>query len=379
VSLASGSNTPSISPATLGSGGPGGRFVGSVAVRRLDTHSAGEQVVEHVPFLGAQGAEQARKVGVRLLLDRPWTVTAATLFDEPAETMLLERMVAALPVPRRLKLFGELASARVNNAPPRGGRGDLGGARCGRAGPGPAGPPALVAGKSRAAFDTAVCLQETQGGTIAAGEHAMVILPFPLREPALAVRDQRDYSRLWPAVRAFYADVGLQAVANLAVFFRHFAQELDRFVAEFESLDGQVGAVVLADGGVLGVERTPSVAYWETLWAPLLRGCYGAEMIRRQQTGAPARPPATRVPLDTAEVGSLEALADAVDAADRAERRLTDDRIAELERLPLKADETGDRHVDVARLETIHGWRFVGQLLRRGGRVEYASLVTRGG
>jgi hypothetical protein len=238
---------------------------------------------------------------------------------------------------------------------------------------------ALVAGKSRAAFDTALCLQETQGGTIAAAEHAMVILPFPLREPALAVRDQRGYRRLWPAVRAFNADVGLRAVADLAVFLGHFARELDRFVAEFESLDGQVGAVVLADGRVLGVERAPSVAYWETLWAPLLRGCYGAELIRRQRIGGPARPPATRVPLDTAEVGSLEELAAALDAADRAELRLIHDHIAELERLPLKADDAGGRHMDGARLETVRGWRFVGQLLRRGGRVVYASLVARGG
>lgn len=60
--------------------------------------------------------DRARQVGARLLLDRPWTAAAATLFDEPAETMLLGRMAAALPVPRRLKLFGDLASGRVNNA-----------------------------------------------------------------------------------------------------------------------------------------------------------------------------------------------------------------------------------------------------------------------
>lgn len=134
------------------------------------------------------------------------------------------------------------------------------------------------------------------------------------------------------------------------MFFGRFAQELDRFVAEFESLDGQVGAVVLADGRVLGVERTPTAAYWQTLWAPLLRGCYGAEVIRRQQTGAPARPPATRVPLDATKVGSLEELADAVEAANRAEQRLTHDRIAELERLPLKTD-------DASPSWTKHGWR----------------------
>src|SRR5260370_5853077 len=36
----------------------GGRFLGSVARRRLDPHSADEQVVERGPLLCAEGAEQ---------------------------------------------------------------------------------------------------------------------------------------------------------------------------------------------------------------------------------------------------------------------------------------------------------------------------------
>ncbi len=178
--------------------------------------------------------DRARQVGVRLRLGRPWTVAAATLFDEPAETMLLGRIVAALPVPGRLKLFGELGQQR----------------------------------------------------------------PRPQADPE--------------------GDPGPGAAAVV----------VRRFVAEFECLETARSARWCSPmGAVLGMERAPSVAYWDTLWAPLLRGCYGAEMVRRQQAGAPARPLATRVPLDTAGTGSLEELADALDAADRAERRRTRDRI----------------------------------------------------
>jgi len=44
--------------------------------------------------------DRARQVGVRMLLGRPRTPAAAALLDEPIETMLLARMVAALPVSR---------------------------------------------------------------------------------------------------------------------------------------------------------------------------------------------------------------------------------------------------------------------------------------
>jgi hypothetical protein len=239
---------------------------------------------------------------------------------------------------------------------------------------------ALVAPKTSVAFDTALCVQETQGGTITAAEHQMLILPFPLRGPALAVRHQRDYSRLWPAIRALNDGVGLGLRGNLIVFLRQFALELDRFVAEFECLDGQVGAIVLVDGQVLGVERTPTAAYWQALWAPLLRGCYGAEVVRRQQAdGAASGPPPGRVPLDPAGAATLDELTAALRRADQAEQALAAACVAELSSLPLDASaEPPAAAVAAARVETVRGGRFEGQLVRDDQRVVYASLVARG-
>jgi hypothetical protein len=237
---------------------------------------------------------------------------------------------------------------------------------------------ALVAPRTSVAFDTAVCVQETQGGTITAAEHRMLILPFPLRGPALAVRHERDYGRLWPAIRALNGDVGLGLGGNLIVFLRRYALELDRFVAEFECLDGQVGAIVLVDGQVLGVERTPTVAYWQALWVPLLRGCYGAEVVRRQQAdGAVSGPPPTRVPLDPAGVATLDELAAALRRADQAEQQLAAACVAALSPRTLAAT-AEPPEVAGARVETVRGGGFEGQLVRGDQGVVYASLVASG-
>ena len=41
--------------------------------------------------------------------------------------------------------------------------------------------------------------------------------------------------------------------------------ELDEFVAEFECVPRQIGAIILVDDQVVGVERAPSHAYWQSV------------------------------------------------------------------------------------------------------------------
>ncbi|MGR6999760.1 ARPP-1 family domain-containing protein [Yinghuangia aomiensis] len=137
-------------------------------------------------------------------------------------------------------------------------------------------------------YPHAMCVQETQGGLIRGGRHRLAILPPPLREAAADLPVRPAFDRLWPAVRAFNHSAGLPASGNLVAFLRRFATELDRFVAEFECVAEQVGAIVLIDGEVAGIERAPSSAYWRTLWEPLIRFCYGAEAVRREAAGVPA-------------------------------------------------------------------------------------------
>ena len=168
-------------------------------------------------------------------------------------------------------------------------------------------------------FDTAVCVQQTQGGYIAEGAHELMLLPAALRRAAHAARLDQSFQRLWPAIGEFSAAAGLENIGgHLEKFFERFRAELDQFVAEFEPVPQQVGAVVLVNGTVAGVERTPSADYFRAVWRPLIRECYGSMALVEARKGTPAVP-RTRVPLRQA--ASLGDLADALGEAETEERR----------------------------------------------------------
>ncbi len=224
-------------------------------------------------------------------------------------------------------------------------------------------------------FTTAMCIQETQGGTISAGTHKLIILPYALREQAHAVRRETDYSKLWNALRKFNREFGLErAPGELVRFLDAFAGELDAFVAEFECVQGQVGAIVLVDGEVVGVERAPSQAFWSDIWSALIRECYGSWAISVARAIENPRPPSTRVPLRTEGLTSLDDLAEALKEAREAEAAAVKAKVRALLADPFtitREDDQGD-----FALESLKHEQLVGQILRRGPRIPYASLVV---
>ena len=119
------------------------------------------------------------------------------------------------------------------------------------------------------------CIQETQGGLIKSGKVDFVVLPTSVRVKAVASRNKDDYSRLWPHLRSFRDKIGFSGAGNLADVLKRFEKELDEFVAEFELVPKQVGAVVVIGDRVAGVERAPTEAFWQRIWEPLIRVCYG--------------------------------------------------------------------------------------------------------
>jgi len=60
---------------------------------------------------------------------------------------------------------------------------------------------------------------------------------------------------------------------------------LEEFAAEFEPVEGQIGAIIMFSGVPVGIEIMPSEGHWETYWKHLIRGCYGAEMLRLKMIG----------------------------------------------------------------------------------------------
>lgn len=230
-----------------------------------------------------------------------------------------------------------------------------------------------VAKQATRTFDTAVCVQQTQGGYITEGAHELMLLPAALRRAAHPTRSEKNFQRLWPAIGEFNSAAGLENTGgHLEKFFEKFRTELDHFVAEFEPVPKQVGAVVLVNGAVAGVERSPSADYFRAVWKPLVRECYGSMALVEAHKGAPTVP-RTRVPLRP--VANLDDLEAALGEAEAEERRLVKlllDAVLEAE-LSVATDETGETVI-----EGLGGGEqpFVGQCVRAGDRVLYCSLVA---
>jgi hypothetical protein len=228
----------------------------------------------------------------------------------------------------------------------------------------------FVAAGQRKTFPTAVCVQQGQGGMIREGNHPLMLLPLPLREEAHRVRREQNFGRLWQAIATFNDAAGLPAekrVGHLEHFFDHYRGQLDTFAAQFEPTAGAVGCVVLLNGRVVGVELAPSPGYFAAVWRPLVRECYGGLALTESKADAPP----TRVPLRP--VASRLDLIEALREAAAAEQRLAGEALEKV--LPLPLDRTADESDEVA-VEAVGDHPFVGQVVRVGGRVVYASLVA---
>lgn len=229
---------------------------------------------------------------------------------------------------------------------------------------------AFVRPQGTRSYSRAMCIQETQTGLMGAERRQMIILPLSLRRPALVMSDKGGYSRLWDDIRRFNAEGGLHACGNLVQFLNHYRRELEQFVAEFEIVPRQVGAIVLVAGEVVGVERAPSHAFWAAVWEPLIRTCYGAYAISvALRIGLV---PETRAPLR--RVDSLDGLAAELRTAEAAEQAAARAKVRSLLDHPFRVSRVETQHgYD---LDTVRNGQFIGQVARDGDKVVYASLIV---
>ena len=229
----------------------------------------------------------------------------------------------------------------------------------------------LRPGESRT-IDTAMCIQQGQGGLIGRARHELLILPAALRAKALSLRHVKDFRKLWESIQAFNKGYGIDQVGgHLEFFVRAFQKELDQFVAEFEVVPRQLGAIILVGGEVAGIERAPSAAFWKAVWGPLVRVCYGSLAIKvARETKAP---PPTRVPLEVL-TRSLAGLRDALARATDRERAAVDARVRALRATALSAAGEPDDTLGALTLTTVGSQRLSGQVVSEGREVRYASL-----
>jgi len=152
-----------------------------------------------------------------------------------------------------------------------------------------AGSGVVTAGQSKT-FNTACCIEETQGGYLSAQGNEEDVLPVDLRRSLLnyGKRTERHYGKLWDSIKVWLRGVGVRThAAHLRDFYddKDIRSALEEFAAEFEPVDGQIGAIIMFSGTPVGLEIMPTTAHWDAYWQQLLRGCYGSELVRLKRIG----------------------------------------------------------------------------------------------
>ncbi len=243
----------------------------------------------------------------------------------------------------------------------------------------------LLGSKAAKRVNNAACIQSSQGGTIKAGVHRLTILPWALKEVALKGRDfgitqNRDaYGKLWPAIAELNTMLGLSKIGNLELYLDQFKAQLNEFICQFESVRNQVGAILLINGNIMGVERAPNYDYWRTIWTPLIRESYGSLILQYiKNYGNNPPPPKTRAPLKSYGINSLADIRKALKDANAIEEKI----IKKIIRTFIKEKfthtvEEEDKSKNIS-VEHIEHKQMTGQIVRKHDKVVYASLVTTG-
>ena len=231
----------------------------------------------------------------------------------------------------------------------------------------------LVKGKGKGEFTRTMCIQQTQPGAITIGKHKLAILPMSLREKAFEKRDGTHFGKLWEDIARFGQESGAPMRSGTMVdFMNRFQKELDQFVAEFEVVPKQVGAIILIGGRVMGVERSPSHAFFKSIWEALIRECYGSESIRQVAQGWAKSPRVTPVRSSSNLIDLREALKE----ARQKDEEIAKERIREMIDDPFTLSDQENQAPFV--LHTVNNPQFLGQVVREGELVLYASLITKG-
>lgn len=130
----------------------------------------------------------------------------------------------------------------------------------------------------------AFCIQSSQGGFMRGADKeskTVRMLPATIKRAAYHNRNRQGYDGLWDTLATYNSTSGLTG-NFLRTFFDKFRQQMDEFVAEFELVPHQRGAIVLINDEIIGVEIAPNPMAFSAQWELLIRDCYGSEAIARQ-------------------------------------------------------------------------------------------------
>jgi len=234
--------------------------------------------------------------------------------------------------------------------------------------------------KSQLKINTAACVQDNQGGHLR-NDNAfhLSILPWSMREQAFNVKDNTRYDKLWPVLRQFNSTLGIvHNQGHLISFIEKFEDDMNQFIAEFEIVPDMVGAIILINGMVIGVERCPNHNYFKFMWEPLIRESYGGAVFQYivQTKEVKKRPkPITRVPMSDSRIRTLDDLEKEFDRVTAEEDKVVTQIIQSF--LKNTFQKTSDQKTPQTSLWSVKNDQFTGQVFQKDNAYVYASLVTK--
>lgn len=217
----------------------------------------------------------------------------------------------------------------------------------------------------------AFCVQSSQGGLMGtqSDDQKVRMLPARLRKACYELRAMRGYNGLWNSLGQYNTSHGLHG-DFLKTFFDKYQKQLAEFVAEFELVPHQRGAIILVNNKVLGIELSPNPMAFSAQWEMLIRDCYGSEAIACQEDPATVDESSILGDADT-----LEELLERVEAIEDAEHDFSERHVMELlsqsQTESERQTEGGFKVVDVETED------FVGQGVRSNGGMVDLSLLRR--
>lgn len=234
----------------------------------------------------------------------------------------------------------------------------------------------LMTPKSTSTMKHAACIQQTQGGTISKGIYDTTIMPYSMRGEAIQVKDTIHYGKLWPAIQNFNRMIGTTSDrGHLEYYLDQFGDKLDEFIGQFEIVEKQVGAIILFNGQVAGIERAPNYEFWKALWKPLIRECYGSASLIFGRNGVKMSPPLGRMPINAHKVKDLDSLESEFYVAQKFEEDAVKQTIRDFIKKPFKVNREENEPNGTLCVDHLSGGQFLGQIVRDDERIVYASLI----
>jgi len=133
------------------------------------------------------------------------------------------------------------------------------------------------------------CVQPSQSGhfDVRKLDHSSFMMLAPsLRKLAYDknsnYKDGNDYSPMWGGLEKWISKNG---VNGLQTFYSQYEDKLNEFIAQFEPVKNQLGAIVLINDKIVAVDIVPKYETWKQTWRAFIRDSYGAEAVRAIENG----------------------------------------------------------------------------------------------